>query len=126
MTGSVPTQVSVDAFRQQFPALQNKAYFNYGGQGPMPKVALEAIAHAYQKIQQSGPFSGSAYAWVTQETEHTRRAIAQELHVAPETITLTENVSAGCNIAIWGMDWRLGDHLLLTDCEHHSVIAAAQ
>lgn len=41
-------------------------------------------------------------------------------------MTLTENVSAGCNIALWGMDWRIGDHLLLSDCEHHGVIAAAQ
>ncbi len=29
--------------RQQFPALKNKAYFNYGGQGPMPESALTAL-----------------------------------------------------------------------------------
>ena len=29
--------------RDQIPALKNKYYFNYGGQGPLPKSSLEAI-----------------------------------------------------------------------------------
>ena len=28
--------------RDQIPALKNKYYFNYGGQGPLPKSSLEA------------------------------------------------------------------------------------
>jgi len=126
MTGTSSTSVSVEALRQQFPALQNKAYFNYGGQGPMPQTALDAIAQSFQKVQQCGPFSGEANVWVNQEAELTRRAIAQELNVSPETITLTEDVTVGCNIALWGIDWRLGDHLLLSDCEHPGIVAAAQ
>ncbi len=46
--------------------------------------------------------------------------------MSPETITLTENVSVGCNIALWGIDWQAGDHLLISDCEHHSVIATVK
>jgi L-cysteine/cystine lyase len=125
MTG-ISTPAALDALRQQFPALQAKAYFNYGGQGPMPQVALDAIAQSFQKVQQCGPFSNAAGVWVVQEAEQTRRAIAQELGVEPETITLTEDVSMGCNIALWGIDWRLGDHLLLSDCEHPGIVAAAQ
>ncbi len=112
--------------RQQCPALQNKAYFNYGGQGPLPQAALTTITEAFEKVQHCGPFSNAAGVWVVQETELTRRAIAQELGAPPETITLTEDVSMGCNIALWGIDWRLGDHLLLSDCEHPGIIAAAQ
>lgn len=92
----------------------------------MPQIALESIIQSYQKIQAIGPFSNSANAWVTHEGEATRRAIAQELGTSPATITLTENVSAGCNIALWGTDWRVGDHLLLSDCEHPGIIAATQ
>lgn len=124
--GISPPQLSLEAFRQQFPALQNKAYFNYGGQGPMAQAVLEAIVQSYHTIQQVGPFSGEAYAWIEQETKQTRQAIAQELGTTSDTITLTEDVTVGCNIALWGIDWRLGDHLLLTDCEHPGIIAAAQ
>lgn len=126
MTASPPSSVPLEAIRQQFPGLQNKAYFNYGGQGPMPQVALSAIAQSFQKVQQCGPFSNAAGVWVMQEGELTRRAIAQELGTTAETIALTEDVSMGCNIALWGIDWRLGDHLLLSDCEHPGIIAAAQ
>lgn len=125
MGTSHPT-ITIDSIRQQFPALENKAYFNYGGQGPMPKVALDAIVEGYQKVQQCGPFSIETGVWVTQEAEQTRRAIAQELNVSPSTITLTEDVTVGCNIVLWGIDWRIGDHLLLTDCEHPGIIAIAK
>jgi L-cysteine/cystine lyase len=63
---------------------------------------------------------------MVKEAHQTRVAIATELGTTPETIILTENVSIGCNIALWGLDWQPGDHLLLTDCEHQGVIAAAQ
>lgn len=110
--------------RQQFPALKNKAYFNYGGQGPMPESALTALFHSYQSIQEKGPFTGKAGLWVNQEITATREAIASELGVNPETITLTENVSIGCNIPLWGLDWQPGDRILIGDCEHPGIIAA--
>lgn len=126
MTSNSTAQLGLEAYRQQFPALQTKAYFNYGGQGPMPEVSLTAIWQAFQHVQQAGPFSGGANAWVMEETEQTRRTIAAELTAPPESITLTEDVSVGCNIPLWGLDWRAGDHLLLSDCEHPGIIAAAQ
>ena len=113
-----------DNHRQQFPALANKAYFNYGGQGPLPEPALDAIYQAYKRVQLGGPFSGEVGAWVVQEAMLTRRAIASELTVPPETIALTEDVTVGCNIALWGIDWKAGDHLLLSDCEHPGVVAS--
>ncbi|MEG4577794.1 aminotransferase class V-fold PLP-dependent enzyme [Microcoleus sp. N3A4] len=113
-----------DNHRQQFPALANKAYFNYGGQGPLPEPALEAIYGAYKRVQLGGPFSGEVGAWVAQEAMLTRRAIASELTVPPETIALTEDVTVGCNIALWGIDWKAGDHLLLSDCEHPGIVAS--
>jgi len=113
-----------DNHRQQFPALANKAYFNYGGQGPLPEPALDAIYQAYKRVQLGGPFSGEVGAWVIQEAMLTRRAIASELTVPPETIALTEDVTVGCNIALWGIDWKAGDHLLLSDCEHPGIVAS--
>ncbi len=36
--------------RDQIPALKNKYYFNYGGQGPLPKSSLEAIVKTWEII----------------------------------------------------------------------------
>ncbi|MGB0562930.1 MAG: aminotransferase class V-fold PLP-dependent enzyme, partial [Spirulinaceae cyanobacterium] len=114
---------SIQRYHQQFPGLVNKAYFNFGGQGPMPKAAMEAIYRAYEYVQQQGPFSSKVNDWIQQEISTTRAAIAAELGVAAKTIALTENVTTGCNIVLWGLPWQAGDHILLTDCEHPGVIA---
>jgi L-cysteine/cystine lyase len=108
----------------KFPALSNKSYFNYGGQGPLPQVALDAIFAAYQQIQAQGPFGVKTSKLVMQESSLTRQTIELELGVAAGSIALTENVTAGCNIALWGINWQPGDRILVSDCEHPGVIAS--
>ena len=126
MTSISAAQTQLQRHRQQFPALANKTYFNYGGQGPMPQVAMDAITQAQEHIQSSGPFSTQVNTWVSQEVQQTRLAIATELGVPAETMTLTEDVTVGCNIALWGIDWQPGDHMLLSDCEHPGIVATSQ
>lgn len=117
---------SLIKYRQQFPALQNKLYFNYGGQGPLSQVALEAILEGYKVMQQDGPFTKKIQAWIDGCIAQTHQSIADELTVTPDTITLTDSVSTGCNIALWGLPWEKGDRILMTDCEHPGIIAAVQ
>jgi L-cysteine/cystine lyase len=126
MTGIYPAPTHIEHHRRQFPALANKAYFNFGGQGPLPQASLEAIRQAYDYIEFHGPFSAGANDWITEEANQTRLAIASELAAPVETITLTENITVGCNIAMWGIDWQAGDHMLLTDAEHPGIVATAQ
>jgi L-cysteine/cystine lyase len=59
------------------------------------------------------------------EYDATKVAIAHEFQVSPNTISLTENTTVGCNIALWAVDWQKGDRLLLSDCEHQGIIASA-
>ncbi|MEM1279059.1 MAG: aminotransferase class V-fold PLP-dependent enzyme [Cyanobacteria bacterium P01_H01_bin.152] len=113
-------------WRAQFPALANKHYFNFGGQGPMPETALVAIDQAHRTLQTAGPFSEGTNQWIQQSTMAMRQALAGLLQVPVEAMTLTEDVTVGCNIPLWGMDWQAGDRILLTDCEHPGVIAAVQ
>ncbi|MGF1459953.1 MAG: aminotransferase class V-fold PLP-dependent enzyme [Leptolyngbyaceae cyanobacterium] len=110
--------------RQQFPALQNKQYFNFGGQGPMPRSALEAMAQAHLTLQIDGPFSSRINQWIQQSTMAMRQTLADHLKVPAESMTLTEDVTVGCNIPLWGIDWQVGDRILLTDCEHPGIVAA--
>nr|WP_290227943.1 aminotransferase class V-fold PLP-dependent enzyme [Trichocoleus desertorum] len=126
MKSTLPVQHLLERHRQQFPALANKAYFNYGGQGPMPQAALAALQQAHLHIQQVGPFSNNSNTWIHQETQQTRQTIATELGTTAETITLTDSVSTGCNIALWGIEWQPSDRILITDCEHQSIIATVQ
>lgn len=116
----------VEQQRQEFPGLTNKVYFNFGGQGTLPSSGLEAIIDAHKFLQQQGPFSLKVNSWITQKTELLRQSLADELKVATSTITLTENVTMGCNIVLWGINWQENDRILMTDCEHPGIIAAVQ
>jgi L-cysteine/cystine lyase len=126
MLESLSVTTELEKHRQEFPALANKFYFNFGGQGTLPRAALEAIIETHNYLQQDGPFSLRVNAWIQQRSEAIRDAIAQELGVAAKTITFTENVTAGCNIALWGIDWQAGDRILMTDCEHPGIIAIVE
>lgn len=92
----------------------------------MPQAAIEAILETHQYIQEVGPFSEKINAWLNQRAAWLRQSLAEELGTMAATITLTENVTAGCNIALWGTNWQPGDRLLMTDCEHPGVIATVE
>lgn len=104
--------------RQAFPALKQSRYFNYGGQGPMAQGALDALFQAHQHIQTEGPFSNALNQWIAADAAQTRELMAAELGTTADTLTLTEDVTVGCNIPLWGLPWQAGDHILLSDCEH--------
>ncbi|MGD1900748.1 MAG: aminotransferase class V-fold PLP-dependent enzyme [Geitlerinemataceae cyanobacterium] len=120
------TLPNLDRLRAQFPALANKTYFNYGGQGPLSEPAFEAIAATERRIQTDGPFNGKVNSWLDASLHETRAAIAGLLGVPTETVTITEDVTVGCNIALWGINWQAGDEIVMTDCEHPGIIATVK
>jgi L-cysteine/cystine lyase len=106
------------------PALANKTYFNYGGQGPLPRPSLAAINEAWATISELGPFTTDVWPFVERTTAELRQRLATWFTVGPHRIALTENVTAGCVLPLWGLPWQEGDELLLSDAEHPGVVAA--
>ncbi|MEB3263249.1 MAG: aminotransferase class V-fold PLP-dependent enzyme [Synechococcus sp.] len=114
------------ALRAHLPALANKTYFNYGGQGPLPTLSLEAMVEAWREIQERGPFTGAVWPYVEQLTGRLRIHLARWFGVPPHRLALTENVTSGCVLPLWGLPWQSGDELLIGDCEHPGVVAACR
>ncbi|MFL0735465.1 MAG: aminotransferase class V-fold PLP-dependent enzyme, partial [Prochlorococcus sp.] len=110
--------------RDLCPALANKTYFNYGGQGPLPAPSLEAITASWQRIQELGPFTNNVWPYITREIQATRQQLARLCGVKPHRLALTENVTSGCVLPLWGLPFYQGDRLLISDCEHPGVVAA--
>ena len=67
------TNANPSNMRDLCPALANKTYFNYGGQGPLPTPSLEAISASWQRIQELGPFTTAVWPFIEQETGRVRR-----------------------------------------------------
>ena len=110
--------------RELCPALANKTYFNYGGQGPLPTPSLEAINTSWKRIQELGPFTTDIWPYISAEVNNTRGRLARLCHVPPHRLALSENVTTGCVLPLWGLPWQDGDHILISDCEHPGVVAA--
>ncbi|MBD0335853.1 MAG: aminotransferase class V-fold PLP-dependent enzyme [Cyanobacteria bacterium Co-bin13] len=92
----------------------------------MPRSAIEAILQAHEQTQQEGPFSGHVNQQIGAAGRAMRLTMAQELGAPVEAMALTEDVTVGCNIPLWGVSWQAGDHILMTDCEHPGIVAAVQ
>jgi len=110
--------------RHHCPALANKTYFNYGGQGPLPTPTLEAITSSWQRIQELGPFTADVWPYISREVNSTRALLAGLCGVAPHRLALSENVTSGCVLPLWGLPLAPGDRILISDCEHPGVVAA--
>jgi len=112
------------SLRGLMPALANKTYFNYGGQGPLPTPSLEAIVACWREIQELGPFAEAVWPLVNRTTSQLRLRLAEVFGAGPHRIAFTENVTSGCVLPLWGLPWRPGDEILLGDAEHPGVVAA--
>lgn len=116
----------MSALRACMPALANKSYFNYGGQGPLPTPSLEAIVDTWQRIQELGPFTDDVWPLIGRLSGDLRSRLAAWCGVPPTRVTFTENVTMGCVLPLWGLPWQSGDEILLGDAEHPGVVAACR
>ena len=114
------------SFKRNMPALQNKNYFNYGGQGPLPTKSLNAITASWQKIQHLGPFTNDVWPYITKEIISTKNLISEICGIHPKRIAFTENVTFGCVLPLLGLPFSDSDHLLISDCEHPGIVAACK
>ncbi|MCX5931332.1 MAG: aminotransferase class V-fold PLP-dependent enzyme, partial [Cyanobacteria bacterium] len=80
----------------------------------------------WQCIQELGPFTADIWPWLEREVGRLRGALAALCGVRPERLALTENVTSGCVLPLWGLPWQAGDELLISDCEHPGVVAACR
>ena len=112
--------------RDHCPALAGKTYFNYGGQGPLPTPSLEAITATWRQIQELGPFTGDVWPLVERTTARLRLQLGHWFGVGSQRVAFSENVTSGCVLPLWGLPWRAGDELLISDCEHPGVVAACR
>ena len=120
------TTIAPSTMRELCPALANKIYLNYGGQGPLPTPSLDAINASWRRIQELGPFTTDVWPFISAEVNSTRGRLARLCNVPAHRLALSENVTSGCVLPLWGLPLDHGDHILISDCEHPGVVAACQ
>jgi L-cysteine/cystine lyase len=95
--------MSKEELRALMPALANKTYFNYGGQGPLPTPSLDAITTTWCQIQELGPFTGAVWPLIEGTTSQLRQHLGQWFGVGTQRVAFSENVTtAGLRAAPLG------------------------
>jgi L-cysteine/cystine lyase len=112
----------IKAIREQMPATSAVHYLNTGTNGPLPKLAVDAMQKEIEKEFREGrylPFIKELYA----DMDIVRNHLSGMLGASYEEIALTQNTTEGLNIILWGLRWKPGDEVITTSMEHPSGLA---
>ena len=117
-----PDRDKVAAIRAQMPATTAVHYLNTGTNGPLPRMAADAIRETAEKEYLEGrylPFLEELYA----EMDTTRNHLARILGASHDEIALTHCAAEALNIVLWGLRWVPGDEVVTTSLEHVASLA---
>ncbi len=114
----------VDNLRRNFPALRYVTYLNTGSYGCLPDVSVQAMQKALEQQLQEGRNSAHFDAVETVK-QQVREELGRHLGANAESFALTHNTTEALNLALWGLNLRPGDELLLSDIEHPAALLPA-
>ena len=127
----------INSIRNQFPILKKRirnralVYFDNAATTQKPRVVLEAMNKFYRS--QNAPVHRGVYSLAesaTAEYESVRDQVKDFIHAAHrEEIIFTSGATASINTVVSGLAetfLHAGDHILLSDMEHHAMIVPWQ
>jgi L-cysteine/cystine lyase len=115
---AVQVDTKVEEIRAELPAVHARAYFNTGTNGPLPRVAAEAMAEMAREELEAGRIAPGSWQEKMPLKPATREALARAFKVKPAEIALTQLTTEGMNVMIHGVDWQRGDEAIITNLEH--------
>ena len=116
------TPADVLRYRDEIPALHKSIYLNTGGYGPIPRSVTRAVTEHYEAIMEHGADTPAIRERTATSYEHCRQTVADLFGVESDEIALTRAVSEGLSAIAYGMDFREGDEVIVTEQEHPSGI----
>ena len=108
----------VETLRAQLPAVLGTAYFNAGSNGPIPRVAIDALVAAARAECEVGRIVPGAYEGNRGRNRRVAALIAELFNADASEIALTHSTAEGLSTALNGIAWRPGDEIVTTNLEH--------
>ncbi len=107
--------VGLATLRAQFPSTANGIHFDHASVSPISTWVADAMRSVTAEYVDRG-FQND---W-RDDIEAVRQMLAQLVGSAPGNIAFTQNTSTGLSIAANGLDWQLGDNVVLPEREFPS------
>ncbi|MBK9154906.1 MAG: aminotransferase class V-fold PLP-dependent enzyme [Chloracidobacterium sp.] len=95
--------------RAAFPAALRWTYLNTAAVGPLPTVAVEAVAEQLSDVATRG--SANILSWIDRR-ERVRGLVGEMLCADPGDIAFTRNTTDGFCALAAGMNWNAGDNIV--------------
>lgn len=112
------TRAMIEQIKDQFPQAEDICYLNHAAVSPWPKCTSEAVS----SFAQENLVRGAQHypKWLKQE--HTLRENLRQLINAESTdeIALAKNTSEALSIIAYGLDWKVGDEVIISNQEFPS------
>ncbi len=87
----------------------------------MPTTVTQEIIKAYEMVGEFGGFSPVVRQKIERDGyESARASVAKLMNTGTDQIALTRSASDGICIIAYGLDWKAGDEVVVTDQEHPS------
>jgi len=105
------------SFQDEFPQVAGLSYLNHAAVAPWPKRAQLAVsAFAEQNVSVG---ARDYPAWLETE-QRLRQRLARLLNAAAPDLALVKNTSEALSFVAFGLDWREGDEVVISDEEFPS------
>lgn len=108
--------------RAAFPVLERYAYLNAGSVGPLAQRTQDALAAAERDELVHGRATWRYLERMLEARGRLRAALATEIGVEPELMSLTTSTTEGCRIVLAGLELGPDDEIVTTDAEHFGLL----
>lgn len=105
--------------RSQFPAAERYVCLNHAGIAPLPQVAVDAMHETALAFRDDG---GLAYERCAAQMERVRASAARLAGVPVDDVTFTRSTTAGLALLASGLDWKVGDRVIVPGLEFPSNV----
>jgi len=119
--------INSDRVRADFPIFGKKingkpiVYFDNACQSLRPKQVVDRIVEYYLEFPACGGRSGHSLGRkVDEEVKKSRKTLAKFFNAKENEVIFTKNTTESINLIAYGISWKAGDSVLISDKEHNS------
>jgi cysteine desulfurase/selenocysteine lyase len=116
-------EMDIQQIRQDTPLCEKYAYFDTGAAAPPPLPVLNAVKYYLDLTAHQGPYLPSLRQRIYTQLEEIRQQAANFLNAQVNEIAFTRNGSEGISLIAQGIDWLVGDEIIVPDTEILSNIS---
>ena len=112
-----PQEAWVARARAEIPASTESLYFQTGGIGPAPSAVIDHVSErlGFQNRSPAEPRISEEMARIEPDL---RAQLGRVFGAETEEVALTHSTSEGIAITAWGLDWKPGDEVVISNIEH--------